>query len=137
MQVVPPDAQSDAAARMSIKYRPYIDQTQGIAPKMSDKPNPEDFSRDEKPRQYRACFYVQGEVWMDIEADSEDEARAKAEAMAEEDGFGTDLDEVDDIDLSYVTKTSPMYRITRDDRAMQVSRLEPGDLPREPRPDGF
>jgi hypothetical protein len=41
VQVVSPDATSAQAARMSNKYRPVIDQEQGIRPKMSNIPFPD------------------------------------------------------------------------------------------------
>lgn len=103
-------------------------------------PNPDDFSKYEKPTQYRACFRVTGEIWADIEADSEGEAKAKAMAMAQSDDFGFDLDELGDVRVLYVhkkTPKTPMFRVLRDGLEIQVSRLKPGDEPRDPRPDGF
>ncbi len=101
------------------------------------QPNPADFSVDEKPGEYRVRFDVRGEVTMDIDASSEAEARAKAEAMLEDEEFGLELDEARDVSIGYVRKRSPMYRVLREGKAMQVSRLEAGDLPREPDERGF
>jgi len=100
-------------------------------------PNPEDFSRDEKPRQYRAHFRVTGDVWADIDADSEGEAQAKAQEMAQSEGFGFELDDLGDVEITCIHKKPAMFRVLRDGREMQVSKLQPGDLPRDPRPDGF
>lgn len=101
------------------------------------QPNPDDFSRDDEPRKYRALFYVTGEVTVDIEADSADEAKARAERMTEEENFGLELDDVTKINIGHIYKTPPMYHVLRWGKVMRVSRLEPGDEPREPRPDGF
>lgn len=103
-------------------------------------PNPDDFSVDEKPREYRATLRVEGSMTLHIKADSKEEARQKAEDMADKissDADEADLDEVDDVSVDFVWKYGPMYRVTRDDRKMQVSRLLSGDMPREPDERGF
>jgi len=100
-------------------------------------PNPEEFSKDEKPRQWRACFRVTGEFWADIEADSEGEAQVRAKEIAASHDFGLELDEVQAVEISYIEKKPMMYRVVRDGRDMQVSRLQAGDQPRYPRQGGF
>ena len=107
---------------------------------MNDQPNPADFSADERPREYVVIFAVQGTMTVKIKADSKEDAEAKAEEMADSIAEGSteaDLDEIDDVGVSDVYKSPPMYRVTRDGRPCQVSRLRPGDLPREPLEGGF
>lgn len=107
---------------------------------MADKPNPADFSVNERPREYEVHIYVKGYVVQQIMADSIDEARAKAESMVDAFANGDDfpeLDDVSDVRLDRVEKTRRMFRVTRDGKPMQVSHLTPGDLPREPDDRGF
>lgn len=107
---------------------------------MIDQPNPAVFSVDERPREYRFTIQITGTMSVTVSADSEDEARLTAEDQADkiaEDTYEAELDEIDDVRVERVWKTKPMYRVTRDGRKMQVSRLEQGDLPREPDERGF
>lgn len=102
---------------------------------MSNTPNPEDFSVNEKPREYEIRLDVRGTIRMTIEADSLEEAKTRAHEKAYEladDALGIELDEVEEVAVGMVYKSPKMYRVMRDGRAMQVSRLEPGDAPREP-----
>lgn len=106
----------------------------------TEKPNPADFSVDDRPREYRACISFEGEMVVTIMADSEGEAKQKAETIADEIAESVDayeLDEIDDVKVSYVWKSKPMYRVWSEGRKMQVSRLEPGMTPREPDERGF
>jgi hypothetical protein len=107
---------------------------------MNSKPNPADFSVFERPNEYRVTFRVAGEVTRTISADSEADAIRKAAEMADRIAEGEDdaeLDEVFDVGRPDVRKTPPMFRVTRNGQAMQVSRLQAGDLPREPDERGF
>ncbi|MQW28455.1 hypothetical protein GHK69_24185 [Sinorhizobium meliloti] len=104
---------------------------------MTELSNKADFIADERPGEYEATFSVRGTIRVTIKAESLDEARAKADAMTEDEEFGLELDEADDVSLNWVGKTRPMYLVTREGRTMQVSRLEPGDLPRQPDERGF
>ena len=107
---------------------------------MNDTPNPDDFSVNERAREFRATISVSGAMSLTIDAGSEDEAQEKAEALIdqmENEERPVELDMVYDIGLDYVVKVNPLFRATRDGRKMQVSRLEPGDLPREPDEHGF
>jgi hypothetical protein len=55
----------------------------------------------------------------------------------EEEGY-VEIDDIHKVDLRHVSKDRPMYRVTREGKPMQVSHLQPGDLPRDPDPDrGF
>lgn len=103
----------------------------------AEKPNPADFSKDEKPGEYELRFSVRGEIRMTINAESEAAARAQAEAMLEDETFGTELDTADDVSVDSVRKSRAMYRVTRGGQKMQSSHLEAGDLPREPDERGF
>lgn len=96
-----------------------------------------EFLKNEKPREYEARFSVSGEVRVTIMADSKEEAKAKAEAMLDDEEFGVDLDEVSDASLAWISKAGPMFLVTRDGRRMQVSHLQDGDQPRQPDERGF
>lgn len=101
-------------------------------------PNPADFSVNERPTEYEVRFAIRGEVRLTIHASSKVEAQQKAQAMLDDDeDFGLELDGVDEARVDYVWKSQPMFRVTRDGRPMQVSRLDVGDLPREPDDRGF
>ncbi|MDW9823103.1 hypothetical protein GOC19_02980 [Sinorhizobium meliloti] len=104
---------------------------------MSDLPNKADFIADERPGEYEATFSVRGTIRVTIKAGSLEEARAKADAMTEDEEFGLELDDADDVSLDRVGKTRPMFLVTRDGRSMQVSHLQSGDLPRQPDERGF
>lgn len=95
------------------------------------------FSKNERPNAYEARFAIRGEVLVTITADSAEDAKAKAEAMLDDEDFGLELDDVTDASVDYVWKTPAMFRVTREGRTMQVSRLEEGDTPREPNEYGF
>ena len=103
-------------------------------------PNPADFSVDERPREYRIELRVIGTMEITIEADSPVDAKRQAEELADriaEGNGGAELDEVDDVAVDRVAKTSPRYRVIRNGTVSQVSHLRPGDTPREPTQDGF
>lgn len=102
-----------------------------------EKPNPADFSVDEKPGEYRLTYRVEGEITWTITATDEADARTQAKAMLENEDFGLELDDVIDIRLDGVRKSPPMYRVTQDGKKMQVSVLSPGDIPRQPDERGF
>jgi|GEM_PF-3203195 len=69
---------------------------------MSDLPNKSDFIADERPGEYEATFSVRGTIRVTIKAGSLEEARAKADAMTEDEEFGLELDEADDVSLNWV-----------------------------------
>lgn len=98
------------------------------------KPNPADFSRNDKPGEYTATIEVRGRISFPIKADSQEDAQRQAEAELDrilEEGH-VEIDDLDEADLRNVTKDRPMYRVTREGKSMQVSHLQPGDLPRMP-----
>lgn len=103
----------------------------------SAKPDPSLFSVNERPNEYEARFRIEGEITAFIRADNLEDAKAKAQAMAEDEEFGHELDSVEDVDISRVWKSVPMYRILRNGKAMQTSYLVEGDLPRDPTETGF
>ncbi len=96
-----------------------------------------DFLKNERPNEYEARFSVSGELCVDITASSLEEAKQKAKAMMDNEEFGYDIEEVNDVRLNHVWKKPVMFLVTRDGRKMQVSRLDDGDLPRQPDQDGF
>ena len=107
---------------------------------MEDTPNPADFSVDEKPGEYRVIFKISGSMELTIKADDEAHASKLAEEFADRIAEGYedfDFDDVDDVDVAHLRKSPPMYRVTQDGSKMQVSRLRPGDVPREPDERGF
>ncbi|MDX1222740.1 hypothetical protein GOL85_13505 [Sinorhizobium medicae] len=104
---------------------------------MSELPHAADFIADERPGEYEVTFSVHGTIHMTIKADSFEEAKEKAAAMAEDEEFGLELDEADDVSAGWVCKTPPMFLVTRGGRSMQVSHLQPGDEPRQPDERGF
>lgn len=101
------------------------------------KPNPADFSVNEKEGEFNIMFTVTGTVRTTIQAADLAEARQKAREMADADDFDLDLDEADSVDVSHVYKSARMFRVTREGGKVQTSHLQPGDLPREPDERGF
>lgn len=95
-------------------------------------PNPDDFEVDEKARDYRATFSVQGSLTIDIEAESLEEAKRIAGKLSSDDDFGLELDEVERVEIDHVWRHPPMFLVMRDGRKMQVSHLSEGDTPRPP-----
>lgn len=104
---------------------------------MSELPNAADFIADDRPGEYDAIFSVHGTIRMTIKAESYEEAREKAVSMTEDEEFGLEIDEADDVSVGWLCKTPPMFLVTREGRSMQVSHLQPGDLPRQPDERGF
>lgn len=97
-------------------------------------PNPADFSRNDKPGEYTAKIEVKGFISISIKADSQEDAQRQAQTEVErieKEGY-VEIDDMEDVDLQRVTKDRPMYRVTREGKPMQVSHLQPGDLPRDP-----
>lgn len=95
-------------------------------------PDPSAFLTNERPNEYEARFAIEGEVRMTFNASSPEEARAKADAMLKDEGFGSELDEVISAKLERVQKSRALYLVMRDGRPMQVSHLIEGDEPRQP-----
>lgn len=95
------------------------------------------FSTNERHNEYEATFRVSGRVTVTIIADSKEDAETKARAMMDDEEFGLDPNEADEVDLDFIRKTPPMYRVIRDGKIMQSGRLMEGDLPREPDERGF
>ncbi|KAF0674466.1 hypothetical protein [Profundibacterium mesophilum] len=107
---------------------------------MTDRPNPADFSVNDKPREYDVRIRIEGTICRTIKADSQEEADAMAEKIEDdilEERDDAEPDEVDDVRLISCRRARPMFRVMRDGKAFQVSHLEPGDLPRDPDNLGF
>lgn len=99
-----------------------------------ETPNPADFSRNDKPGEYTAEIEVRGRISISIKAESQEDAQRQAEAelnRMDKEGY-VEIDDIYETDLRRVTKDRPMYRVTREGSPMQVSHLQPGDLPRDP-----
>lgn len=106
---------------------------------MNDIPDKSLFSVNERDGEYTARISIRGTISMPIKAASKAEAEAKARAEVDklwDDGF-VEVDDIDQMEVSWVTKDPPMYRVTRDGKSMQVSHLDPGDTPRVPDERGF
>lgn len=102
-------------------------------------PNPADFSQNPREREYEALIDVRGTISISLMADSQEDAQRQAKAelkRIEKDGF-VELYCIDEIEVNHVRKERPMFRVTREGKKMQVSHLDPGDLPREPDERGF
>lgn len=104
---------------------------------MSGAPDPQNFSVNERADEYEVVFRFSGELTQNIRATSPEEARQSADAFIAAGDFDVMPEEIDDISVWFVRKCPPMYRVIRDGRAMQVSRLQSGDLPRQPDEHGF
>jgi hypothetical protein len=105
-----------------------------------EKPNPDNFSRAEYPGEFYAEIRVDGIMRVTIKAAAEDEALKQAEALADRIAGGEEEfepDDVTDVDVWSVWARPPMFRVMRDGQKMQVSRLAPGDEPRDPDERGF
>ena len=99
--------------------------------------NKELFKVNERPDEYEATFSIEGEVSLTIKAESLEAAKAKAQAMLDDEEFGHELDSVEMADVRRVFKTPPMFLVLREGKVMQVSRLMEGDEPREYTESGF
>ena len=107
---------------------------------MTEQPNPADFSVNDKPGQYEVRIRIEGEIRRTIKADSQEDADAQAERIADdiaEDRDTAELDEVDYVEVASCRRALPMFRVMRDGKPYQVSHLSPGDIPREPDESGF
>ena len=99
-------------------------------------PNAADFSCNEKPGEYTAKFEVRGIISIPIKAESQEDAQRQADEelyRIEQEG-NVEMDDIEEVTLQRVTKDRPLYRVTREGKPMQVSHLQPGDLPRDPDP---
>lgn len=62
----------------------------------------------------------------------------QANEMMEDDDFGIDIDDVDSVKIAGIRKSPKLYLVTdAEGRKCQKSRLQPGDMPREPDERGF
>jgi hypothetical protein len=95
------------------------------------------FLKNERPGEYRARFYVRGEISITFKADSLEAAKAIAESKIKDEKFGLKLDDASEVELAHVQKTRPMFLVNRGGGAMQVTRLIEGDEPRQPDEHGF
>lgn len=103
----------------------------------SERPNPDDFQRDDQAGEFNVTVRFNGTVRLTVEAADEDEARAKAEAICDRADLDVASDDVDEATVDRVAAKPSMYLITRGGKAIRASWLEPGDLPREPSEGGF
>ena len=107
---------------------------------MTKNPDPTKFSVNDKPREYEATLHVKGTVTFYLKADSQEDADAQAAAIVRKIENGeepAELDDGADVEAIECTRSRPLFRVMREGTAMQVSRLELGDMPREPDCRGF
>lgn len=105
----------------------------------TDKPNPADFSTCDRG-EYTVVIRVEGTMQTVVKAASQEEADNLAFELADliaEGAEPVELGDADEVSVVRVSRRKPMYRVTRDGAKMQVTHLEPGDLPREPDETGF
>jgi hypothetical protein len=95
------------------------------------------FKVNERSGEFYASFSVSGRITVQIKAASLEEARKKAEEMAEDEEFAAEIEDVEECNIDHVWKAPPMYLVTRDGLASQVSHLKEGDAPRDPDKHGF
>lgn len=102
-------------------------------------PNPADFLVDKREGQFDVDFTIRGTIRRTIKAESLEEAKTIAEAMAydEDSDELLELDDIHDARVDHVRPMRPMYLVTRDGQAMKVSHLQEGDIPRHPDERGF
>lgn len=74
-------------------------------------------------QRFSVRYSVSGTITDIIEAENLDEANAIAESRADSNEFGTELDEVDDIDI-YVQQ---LHKVIRDGRAILTTYVKPTD----------
>lgn len=96
-----------------------------------------DFPPVDKPTEFDVTFSVEGTVHIRIQAETEAEAIAEAQELADDDEFGTELDDVTHVGKPRAWKAPTMYRVLRDGQSMQVSRTLDRDMPREADEHGF
>lgn len=106
---------------------------------MNELPDPNEFSRNERENYYTARIQVRGTISINIEAGSKDNAIQQAEVEIERiwnDGY-VEINDLEEVEIDHVAKDPPMFRVSREGKVMQVSHLQPGDLPRAPDERGF
>ncbi|RKQ95458.1 hypothetical protein [Maricaulis maris] len=105
----------------------------------TERPNPDDFQRDEQTGLFYATVRFSGSARIRIQADDAEDARQQAENItAAPDPSGwLGPDDVDEAEVDRITPAPTMYLITRNGKPMKATWLEPGDLPREPDERGF
>ena len=107
---------------------------------MTDKAlDPAAFSKVEFPGVYLVEIEVRGYITVEVTAESKEAAREQAGEIVdgwEDDGY-PDIDQVWHTSVWETYQKPGLYRILRDGKPFQVSRLTPGDLPREPNERGF
>lgn len=104
------------------------------------KPNPSDFSVNERKGEYFAYVEVTGRFRFTCKAESLEDAQKQLEAEIatfETEPFDIQLDEADEITATAVRSEAPMYRVWEDGQKLQVSRLTEKHTPRQPDERGF
>lgn len=107
---------------------------------MTEAPNPADFSAQTFDGEFFATIRCEGTMRVTIKAATKEEATAQAEALCDRIAEGLDdfePDDVDEVEVRSVWPRPSMFRVTRAGQKMQVSRLQPGDMPREADERGF
>lgn len=102
-------------------------------------PKPDDFIVDKREGQFDVELSIRGTILRTIKADSLEDAKSIAEAMAcdEDSDELLELDDIEDARVDRVRPQRPMFLVLRDGKAMKVSHLQEGDTPRQPDERGF
>ena len=93
--------------------------------------------KDTKEGEYNVRFTISGSVSLTVNAGSEEEAKAKVEAILDDEEALCDVDEITDADVSFFGKSPDMYLIRRNGKDIRSSQVLDGDEPREPNQSGF
>lgn len=104
------------------------------------KPNPADFSVNERKGEYFALVEVTGTFRFTCKAESVEDAQKQLDAEIanlEAEPFDVQLDDVEEISANPVRPEAPMFRVWEDGRKLQVSRLTEKHTPRQPDKRGF
>ena len=106
--------------------------TEAGGPAMPDQGK---FHYYDQPPRFTVNLLVSGTASLTIAAETHEEAKAKAWEIIKRDDFEVDLEDWDDVDISYISEhPTRMYLITRPEShsTTGTSKILPGDLPREP-----
>lgn len=104
---------------------------------MTDQPNPDDFSRATFPGVFRVEVEVCGTYTVEVKADSLEAAKEQVLDEIDSDDYLPEIEEVYSAEIERAWPEPDRFRVMRDGRKYQVTRLEPGDVPREPDERGF
>ena len=103
-------------------------------------PDPADFEQVGTSPEWRIRMTFAADIDLRVSAHDRDEAVRAAQRAVQE--LHCDSAEVQSVtlhrfEINEIWQREPLYRVTRGGRALQVSHLEPGDIPRPAAPSGW